>query len=173
MPTENELKYVLNLNTEDKIRQIAESKISILQGYLFFSKGTSLRCRKAKNKHYLTLKSNVNGRVVEVENQIEERDFNDLWTQCMNKLEKTRYLVPDKANQTWEVDYFKDHKGETYFCLAEIEMPEGQASPKLIPNFIKTNLVLEVPLTDCRFASKLLADIRYAHDLYQKILKEN
>jgi CYTH domain-containing protein len=174
MPTENELKYMLCLDTEDKIRKLANSKISISQGYLFFSKGTSLRCRKAKNKHYLTLKSSVNGRVVEIENQIDERDFNDLWTQCMNKLEKTRYLLPcEVTGLVWEIDYFKDHKGENYFSLAEVEMPEGQTSPKLIPFFIRQHLLFEVPLTDCRFASKLLADIRYAHDLYQKILKEN
>jgi CYTH domain-containing protein len=172
MPTENELKFVLNLDTEEKFHKLSESKIFILQGYLFSSKGTSLRCRKVKNKHYLTLKSTVNGRVVEIENQIDERDFNDLWTQCMNKLEKTRYLVPDKQGQIWEVDFFKDHNGINYFCLAELEMPEGQVSPAFMPKFIRENLIFEVPLTDCRFASKLLADIRYASDLY-KLTKES
>lgn len=171
MPTENELKYVLNLDTEEKFQNLAESKVLILQGYLFFSKGTSLRCRKVKNKHYLTLKSTVNGRVVEIESQIDERDFNDLWTQCMNKLEKIRYIVPDKQNQIWEIDFFKDHNGINYFALAEFEMPEGQLAPGFMPRFIRENLLFEVPLTDCRFASKLLADIRYASDLY-KLVKE-
>jgi CYTH domain-containing protein len=172
MPTENEKKYVLNLDTEQHFQKLAESKALILQGYLFSSKGTSLRLRKMKNKHYLTLKSSVNGRVVEVENQIDERDFNDLWTQCMNKLEKIRYCVPDKVGQIWEVDFFKDHKGVNYFALAEFEMPEGQLAPKFIPKFIRENLLFEVPLTDCRFASKLLADIRYASDIY-KLIKES
>ena len=173
MPTENELKFMLEYkSTEEKFQKLAESKVLILQGYLFFSKGASLRCRKAKNKYYLTFKSNVNGRVVEIENQIDERDFNDLWLQCMNKLEKIRYLVPDQQGQIWEIDFFKDHNGINYFCLAELEMPEGQRTPKFMPKFIKENLVFEVPLTDCRFASKLLADIRYASDLY-KLIKES
>src|SRR5581483_11864739 len=124
------------------------------------------------NKHYLTLKSNVNNRVVEIENQIEERDFNDLWTQCMNKLEKIRYVITDKCGQKWEIDFFKDHNGSNYFCLAELEMPEGQKTPLFVPKFIRENLIFEVPLTDCRFASKLLADIRYSNDLY-KLFKES
>jgi CYTH domain-containing protein len=173
MPTENELKFMLDYKgTEEKFAKIAESKILILQGYLFSSKGSSLRCRKAKNKHYLTLKSNVNNRVVEIEKQIDERDFNDLWTQCMNKLEKLRYNVPDKQGQIWEIDFFKDHTGNNYFCLAELEMPEGQLAPMFMPKFIKEDLLFEVPLTDCRFASKMLADIRYASDLY-KLIKES
>ncbi len=171
MPTENEKKFVLRLDTEDYFRKNALREAMIQQGYLFSSKGTSLRCRKAKNKHYLTLKSNVNGRVVEIENQIDERDFNDLWTQCMNKLEKIRYFLSDSSKDVWEVDFFKDHKGKNYFCLAEFEMPEGQLAPDHLPKFIKDNLLFEVPLTDCRFASKLLADIRYATDLY-KVIKE-
>lgn len=172
MPTENEVKFVLKLEKEDKFRKLAENKAHIMQGYLFSSKGTSLRCRKMKNKHYLTLKSTVNGRVVEIENQIDERDFNDLWTQCMNKLEKIRYFLHDAHNQIWEIDFFKDHTGANYFCLAELEMPEGQEKPRYVPVFIKENLLFDVPLTDCRFASKLLADIRYASDLY-KLVKES
>lgn len=169
MPTECEKKYVLDLDTEDKFQKLSCNKAKLLQGYLFSSKGTSLRCRKMKNKHFLTLKSTVNGRVVEIENQIDERDFNDLWTQCMNKLEKVRYVCSDDKNQVWEVDFFKDHNSTNYFCLAELEMPEGQKEPEFIPKFIKNNLLFEVPLTDCRFASKLLADIRYATDIYKQL----
>ena len=172
MPTENEKKYVLEMD-ERYFQENALRETTILQGYLFSSKGLSLRCRKFKNnKYYLTLKSTVNGRVVEIENQIEERDFNDLWTQCMNKLEKIRYIMADGQRQVWEIDFFKDHNKQNYFCLAEIEMPEGQQEPVHIPRFIRDHLIFEVPLTDCRFASKLLADIRYAADLY-KAVKES
>jgi CYTH domain-containing protein len=174
MPTENERKYVLNLNTEDFFRKKSVNKIIIWQGYLFASKGSSLRCRKVESKmkmsFYLTLKSSVNGRVVEIENQIDERDFNDLWTQCMNKLEKFRYIITDNKNNTWEVDFFKDHNLQNYFCLAEFEMPEGQSQPAFLPPFIKDNLIYEVPLTDCKFSSKLLADIRHANKLYKELI---
>ena len=171
MPTENELKFVLNRDTEEFFKTNALQKAVINQGYLLSSKGMSLRCRKTKNKYYLTLKSSVNNRVVEIENQIEERDFNDLWTQCMNKLEKIRYVLTDNRSQTWEVDFFKDHNNNNYFCLAELEMPEFQLAPKHVPRYIKDNLLFEVPLTDCRFASKLLADVRYATELYGEIKK--
>jgi CYTH domain-containing protein len=88
----------------------------------------------------------------------------------MNKLEKIRYFIPDKKDQVWEVDFFKDHRNKTYFCLAEFEMPEGQLTPDFLPSYIKDNLIYEVALTDCRFASKLLADVRYASDLYETLI---
>ena len=168
----------MNLKTEDKFKKIAHHKAIIHQGYLFASKGISLRCRKVESKKtsfYLTLKSSVGGRCVEIENLIDERDFNDLWSQCMNKLEKIRYFIYDK-NNVWEVDFFKDHNQENYFCLAEFEIKEADAVlgampifHKNIPNFIKEDLLHEVELTDCKFSSKLLADIRYATKLYNDI----
>lgn len=159
------------MEIEDKFKKLAHHKAKISQGYLFASKGISLRCRKVENKKtsfFLTLKSTVAGRCVEVENPLEERDFKDLWTQCMNKLEKIRYFVYDKDN-LWEVDFFKDHNRANYFCLAEFEMDEGLLRPNFIPDFIKDNLLYEVDLTDCRFSSKLLADIRYAADMYNNL----
>lgn len=174
IPSENERKFALKLFTEEQFKKIAHQKVIISQGYLFASKGISIRCRKVENRkisYYLTLKSGVNGRVVEIENAIDERDFKDLWGQCMNKLEKIRYLIKDNADQIWEIDFFKDHYQKNYFCLAEIEMPEGQDRPKLIPYFIKENLLYEVPLTDCRFSSKLLADPRHAANIYTEFTK--
>ena len=175
MPTENEKKYVLKRDTEEDFKNRAVTKGFIWQGYLFSSKGSSVRlrklqgCRVSKVTHYLTLKSSVNGRVVEIENTINERDFNDLWTQCMNKLEKIRYVIPDKKEKIWEIDFFKDHNKENYFCLAEFEMPEDQLQPEFMPNWIKDILLYDVPLTDCRFSSKLLADVRYANDIYKEL----
>jgi len=165
------MKFILNLDTENKFKIIAHHKATISQGYLFATKGISLRCRKVENKKtsfYLTLKSSVGGRCVEIENPIDARDFNDLWTQCMNKLEKIRYFVYDK-DKLWEIDFFKDHNHGNYFCLAEFEMEEGMFRPKNIPDFIKEDLLYEVELTDCRFSSKLLADIRYATKIYSDI----
>ncbi len=48
-------------------------------------------------------------------------------------------------------------------------MPEGQLAPGVIPDFIKDNLIYEVDLTDNRFSSKLLADVRYATNIYKEI----
>jgi CYTH domain-containing protein len=160
------------------------------------SKGMSLRLRKSqegkiifahlphscaifldrgnKAKHYMTFKCSCNGganRVVEIEKKIDQRDFDDLWPQCMNKLRKLRYLVRDEAKQVWEIDFFKTHDNRNYFAMAELEMPEGQIEPEIIPSFIKNNLLHKVALTDCRFSSKLLGDVRYASDLYDSLEK--
>lgn len=128
---------------------------------------------RKKWEFYLTLKSNIKNRVVEIENEIDKRDFDDLWSVCLNKFEKVRYFCPDKCGQIWEVDFFKDHNGKSYFCLAELEMPEGQKEPKHIPNFIKNNLLYTVPLTSCEFSSKLLACPKYAIEMYDLCMKKN
>lgn len=176
MPTENEKKFVLNKDCESKIIPLAKKLYRVKQGYLISARGISLRVRKAKSateKHIFTLKCGVGRRVVEIEKKISERDFNDLWSQSVNKLEKIRYLVLDEATQLWEIDFFLDHNNEIYFCVAELEMPEGQENPHFIPHFIKNNLICEVGLTDSRFSSKLLADVRYAKNIYSQIRSNN
>lgn len=179
MPTENERKYVLCMECEDQINKIAEEKWRIAQGYLMVGKGTSLRCRKQSDRQKLRMSYSMtfkatasSGRVVEIEKRLNERDFNDLWPMCLNKVEKIRCIVYDKSHDMWEIDFFKDHNQQTYFAMAEFEMPEGKLQPDTIPPFISNNLLHEVALTDCRFASKLLGDVRYALDLYAS-LKEN
>lgn len=185
MPTENEVKMVLDLNCENKIIKLAKKHLCIHQGYLLASRGISLRLRSSQigiiknnifyassdDKRYeINFKSNINGRVIEIENKIDKRDFNDLWTQCLNKLIKFRHIIKEKE-EVWEIDFFKDYNNKNYFAMAELEMPEGQTKPNFIPDFIKNNLVYEVPLTDTRFSSKLIADIRYAVELNKSLLK--
>lgn len=175
MPTENERKYVLSLGKEKHFKELAKYKTTIRQGYLLSSKGVALRCRESvnsKTEYYFTFKLTANsGRVVEIEKKIDERDFTDLWEQSLNKLEKIRYYIEDSEKQLWEVDFFKDQNGENYFCMAELEMPEGQHKPKSIPGFIEKNLVYEVDLKDSRFSSKMLADIKYATELYANLTR--
>ena len=180
MPTENEVKFVLFLECEERINKLAEEKWRIHQGYLMAGKGTSLRIRKQADRlnkkftYTLTFKSTVaSGRVVEIEKRLDERDYTDLWPQCFNKLEKIRCILYDNNHEMWEIDFFKDHNQQTYFAMAEFEMPEGKIKPDFIPDFIKSNLLHEVALTDCRYASKLLADPRYATELLKNLEKKN
>jgi hypothetical protein len=49
-------------------------------------------------------------------------------------------------------------------------MEEGRTKPDGIPKIIKDNLIYEVPLNDCGFSSKALADARYATDLYKNLI---
>lgn len=189
MPTENEVKFVLKTDCESLIAPLAKTKHYISQGYLVASRGVSLRVRKSvvetrtkndrcqfgnsvscETEYHMTFKHSVKGRVIEIEKKIDQRDFDDLWEVSMNKLEKVRYKVtkPD----VWEIDFFKDHHDHTYFAMAEFEMPEGQKQPTVVPDFITKHLIHEVPLTDTKFSSKLLADVRYATDLYGSLVNE-
>lgn len=176
MPTENERKFVIYMECEEQIIKLAEQVWRFHQGYLMIGKGTSLRIRKQEhhlNKkitYTLTFKSTAaNGRVIEIEKRLDDRDFNDMWPQCFNKVEKIRCVVYDKNHEMWEIDFFKDHNQQTYFAMAEFEMPEGKIQPDNIPKFIANNLLHEVALTDCRYASKLLGDVRYALNLYSTL----
>ncbi len=179
MPTEHEMKFILNPNCEQEIARLAKKHYFISQGYLIASRGISLRIRKSqldkKSRYTTTFKCSVNGnsRVVEIEKRIDERDYTDLWALCLNKLEKQRHVIKDSMGETWEIDFFKDYRNETYFAMAELEMPEGQILPKIIPKFISNNLVYQVPLTDCRFSSKLISDVRYAIEIYKSLEQSN
>jgi len=176
MPTENERKYVLRPNTsKSTVANICNNRVyHICQGYLIATRGITVRVRslsdsRCPDQFYFTLKVTThNGRVVEIENPIDQRDFLDLWDICLNKLEKTRYKLNGKY-KGWDIDFFRDHDNQTYFVMAECEMPEGQAAPVEIPAQIKDALLYEVPLNDCRFSSKLISDVRYAKRLLSEI----
>lgn len=163
------MKYLLDLKCEKHIAEVAKSQRLIKQGYLVFTKGMSLRIRSSDDSKYeLTFKRKVRGRVIEIEQKLNARDFNDLWSVAVNRLEKIRYDVVDKK-EVWEVDAFKDHNHETYIVVAEHEMPEGVLEPKRIPVVIKNQLIYSVRLDDDRFASKKLADVKYSKKLYEEI----
>lgn len=167
MPTENERKYVLRLDCEPVIRKVALGKQTIRQGYLIAARGTTVRVRSidnGKTSYWHTLKCNNGRRVIEIENKLDKRDFEDLWELSMNRLEKTRYKMPDG----WCIDFFLDHDDVVYFAMAECEMPEGQAEPKWIPDAIAKSLIFTVPAIDPRFSSKLVSDVRYAKNLFKE-----
>lgn len=190
MPTEHEYKMVLSTEfakdfDHSALRKKAIDHQHIQQGYLVFSKGMTTRIRSidngVKKKWYLTFKQKVGNRVIEIEKKIDERDGVDLWSICVGKLKKDRYvfeanksgklksgeLEHDNKGIKWEVDLFK--KGTIlYFVLAEVELPEGSPRPKT-PDFLKEYVLYEVPLTDDRFSNKRLGDVEFATNLYQQI----
>lgn len=173
MPTENERRFVLRIDCEDQIIAEGGTPVSIKQGYLLAARGITVRVRQAKPNgkpaNYLfTLKANANDRVVELEYDISRRDFQDLWDVSLNKLEKVRYKLNHKS-KGWVVDFFRDYDNHTYFAMAECEMPEGQKTPDYFPPEVIKNLLFEVPATDARFSSKMLADVRFARRLLEEI----
>lgn len=173
MSTENELKWVLQLDAEPRFSEIAQP-LHIWQGYPSAIRGMTVRIRRvldgANNSYTFTYKNNTGTRVIEIEQEIDERDYTDLWNQSLVRFEKVRYkyAAPYKG---WEVDFFKDHGDATYFAMAECEMPEGQKEPDKVPKLVKNNLLFAVPASDKRFSSKLLADQRYAMKLLKEIKK--
>lgn len=175
MPTENERKYVLELNCIDEVKDASSEVYEISQGYLIATRGITARVRKlsksrGKTNYFFTLKVTTAGRTVEIENSIDKRDFGDLWNIALNKLEKTRYIVKD--HHTWEIDFFKDYKNEIYMCVAEVELAEDRYEPQIMPELVQQKLLYSVPLTDTRFSNKLLGDARYASQLLKQIRKE-
>lgn len=187
MPTENERKYVLNLKSESdfKICLCKLKKYHLHQGYLAFSKGTTLRLRASQEymfdenlnqfkenpeseiKRKLCFKQKVNGRVIEIEKKIDERDFNDLWNNCLNKVQKERYVYESGPIQ-WDIDFFK-HNNQTYFAMAECEMPEGMLEPGYVPDIIDPHILYVVPLDDPQFSTKRLACLVHAKKMYKKL----
>jgi CYTH domain-containing protein len=158
------------------MEELAQQKYEISQGYLIATKGITVRVRKAvpfyngNKKYFFTLKVSTNGRCIEIENEIDKRDFYDLWDIALNKLEKIRYEIKTGKN-TWECDFFKDYLGKTYIAIAEIELPEGHKEPATLPYFVQTNLLYKIEATDNRFSNKLLGDARYATKLLKKYTK--
>lgn len=137
MPTENERKFVLRLDSEPEIAKQSWAKLNVVQGYL---DGVRVRAQQVEGgirRYYLTYKRQANNRLIEIETEIDYRDFLDLWEHTTHRVYKRRYLV-DATNgheeAYWEIDYFmqeSDH--EVYFAMAEVEMPEGQSEPVAYP----------------------------------------
>jgi CYTH domain-containing protein len=173
MPTEHEYKYVLDLGIRKDVIKSVPIKQNIEQGYLAFSKGMTCRVRKINNsgkgtEYFFTFKQKVDGRVVEIETSLNQRDGKDLWNSCISKLRKDRHKLVDGKN-TWDIDLFYNESDFCYFILAEVELPEGADRPKKLPDLLKKKVIYEVPLTDDRFSNKRLGDAFYAMDLYKKL----
>lgn len=161
------------MTCETGIANSASNTYAIRQGYLIATRGITVRVRSLQSKngmqYHFTLKCTTNNRCVEIEESLDSRDFNDLWDISLNKLEKIRYKMNGRY-KGWVVDFFKDHQDNTYFAMAECEMPEGQIRPDSIPNEIKKAIVYEVPPNESsRFCSKLISDARYAKRLMIEI----
>lgn len=172
MPIENELKYVLKSSIEDDLAQLEEADFyNITQAYLPSVDDIQLRLRSiAKNdkiKRVFTIKSkNVDGTNTEIEHSLEEDDFNELLKKASKFVTKIRWNY-----KGWEIDVFKNNNEESYFWMAEIEMPPGQKAPESIPKIISKHLLFSVALTDNRFSSKKISDITYATKLLKHLKK--
>ena len=171
MPTENEFKYVLCPDADEEVfRSATDSFIEIEQAYLVHHGNTTVRIRKsdrpswASSQYELCLKEKTN-RVIEIETEIDERDFQDLWELSTNKLKKTRYDLGDG----WIVDFFKDG-GNVYFAMAECEVEENIVTPPDPIDAISDKMIYSgISGADSRFSSRKLSCPVYAKKVLQDI----
>lgn len=174
MPIENERKFVVSSNIVHHLDPY--ERYDIKQAYLPTSPEFTCRLRESHTKEVkrvFTLKTlNPDGTNTEVEIPLGKDDFDALWLKCESHLHKTRYLINHESG-IWELDVFWDGlKNESFFWMAEIELPVGQVAPSSIPNIISDHLRYEVPLTDGRFSSRKLSNVAYARKIKETIYME-
>ena len=175
MPIENERKFVLEDDgrLEQQLAQVPGVTRSFLrQAYLDIS-GLRIRAIEAggTKRHVFTYKREVDGQVVEIETDISAADFDRLWSQRRETLQKVRYSWPDGRFQ-WDVDFFKTDDDHTYFAQAEVEMPEHDKEPPPLPPRLAGHLLATAPAGDPRFSSKRLADPAHAEGLLANLRKK-
>lgn len=173
MPIENERKFVLK-DDGDLERRLVErpgvTKSFLRQAYLDVSgmRIRSVLTSGSEMHHMFTYKRPIDGQVVEIETEISAVDFERLWSQRRETLQKARYSWNDGPFH-WDVDFFKTDDGRTYFTQAEVEMPEEQVEPPPLPESLAGHLLATAPAGDPRFASKRLADQAHAERLLADI----
>lgn len=141
------------------------------QSYFARGKDYSARIRSQKDnlgkvKKFFTFKHDIEGEVVEIQKKIDDVDYFMLSKIATNFVKKIRYEIG-----MWEVDFFKDTEGETYFAMAEIELPRSVKEPSVTPDFITENLLYKVERHDFRFSSKKLSNIEYAKKILEDLRK--
>ena len=175
MPIENERKFVL-LDDGRLEQQLAHvpgvTKSFLRQAYLDVS-GMRIRSLEAdgRKRYVFTYKREVDSQVVEIETDINVEDFDRLWSQRRETLQKVRYSWNDDRFH-WDVDFFKTDEGRTYFAQAEVEMPEDDKAPPPLPPRLVGHLLAMAPAGDQRFTSKRLADPAHAERLLADIRKK-
>ena len=159
---ENEVKYVLQLNT--RIKKLKSTHIR--QGY----DKNGARVRQQDSKYTFNYKWKNGISVEEFEKKITKNEFVRCYENCVDKLEKTRYTIHDEWQNTWDIDFFYSDK-ELYFVMAECELvdPHAMGPEKIIP-ILEPFVVYVVPREDgSNFSSRKLSDPEYAMKLLAEI----
>ncbi len=165
-----------------RVRKVLESRTGLVR-HFFQTK------YKSSNVSYNAIDKKITKipRIIEISTGINKKDFNDFWENAKGKLLKIRYVIKDVNKvhehfetaegdlwqEVWEIDFFKTMDNETYFVMAEVEIPEGRKEPLFdMPDIIKQNTIFRVPLGDSRFSNTRLGDVKYATKLYKSLLSQ-
>jgi CYTH domain-containing protein len=168
MPIENERKFVLA--DDGRVERILGEMPGVTRSYLrqAYLDLSGLRIRSIDSgdttRHIFSYKRLVDDQMVEIETEISPIDFERLWKIRRESLQKARYSWQD-GRFHWDVDFFRTDEGETYFALAEVEMPETDTVPPPPPAILAPHVLLLAPRNDPRFTSKRLADRGHAERL--------
>ena len=147
MPIENERKYIIDLDI-DKIEWLCEKYNGVLynikQAYINGGRIRLIQQLEHPPRFVFTWKARRSTRdMIEIETDISEPDFDDLWDMADTIITKQRVKINDEI-VTWDIDFLE--KGDNhYLTIAEVEMPVGLDEPFELPDFVKDNLLFLVP----------------------------
>ena len=178
MAIENERKYILSLVPDDIDRLIedyAGKEQYISQAYIGDAR---IRCKSENNfiKFYFTWKKRrKDSSRIEIETEITEHDFEELWKLATIFISKIRIKIVGYG-VVWDVDFlfvcdcedspYREH----YLTIAEVEMPEKMNEPKFLPDFVKESLIYEVPRKEeNRWSNQKLANIENVKKMLSEI----
>jgi hypothetical protein len=165
MAVENEVKYVLDDPRGDLEAHLLASPgveaFDVFQVYL--SKDARIRrftpLDGGPSQLWFSFKRKVDGVQIEIETPMEERDFRALLPTAEVAVRKRRFKFAD-GDVHWDVDFLKDQSGNTYFVLAEAEMPEAMDAPGHVPGCVAAHLLRYVGRGG-GFGNRRLADQGY------------
>jgi len=163
MPIENEQKFILSLDAEEDIKNSCPMFFKIQQGYI--SNNARIRITTQLNGQTIyefIFKYKTQDNITFVTSpKITEEDFGILRNEVKSVILKTKYILYTNAGE-WEVNFLKNEFDETYFVLAEYEMPAWQSRPDTIPDVIQKHLLKIVDKEDASFTNKRLSNEAYA-----------
>ena len=155
---ENERKYILYVPAPTKYMNLLKIQpgtvvYNIEQAYLDDRSRVRMRENQVsgESEYFFTFKAKTQSGLVEIEKEIDEREFKLLSQVCKHVVRKTRFCVPVNG-LVWEVDFFiTDTIEGPYLVMAEVELEEGQELPDSEPDFISDYKLHLVETTDRRF----------------------
>lgn len=168
MPIENERKYIIDLGC-DQIDWLCKEHNGVLyniqQAYVNAGRIRLIQQTGEFPRFVFTWKARRSDMaMMEIETDISETDFDELWDMAKVSILKQRVKIFDGI-VTWDIDFLKVYDGinedgkDHYITIAEVEMPVGLDVPVYVPSFVEDNLLYLVPRDeDHKWTNKKLSD---------------
>lgn len=151
MNKENEFKFLV----KDKsfIKNAIEARY-IQQGYLADNDNCEIRVTVRENNSFICIKSaKCEFSRDEFDYKIPDEEAKELLKKCNKVLYKTRYIVPDEKERTWEVDVF--HGNNEGLIIAELEVKNVPMFPIIVPSWVGDEVTGDPKYYNKNIASKV------------------